>query len=121
VAPTRTETTATSGYTAGTYVGKLADQPVATYQGGLNDLKRTAPAPGDRLKTGTTAVRAYLRHLDSRRDQAPGDYTVQYNAPNGTSSQQYTLLLWKVGQNTPAVRPTVTPPPSPSPRTPPPD
>ncbi|MFF3380499.1 hypothetical protein ACFYXF_47075 [Streptomyces sp. NPDC002680] len=34
---------------------------------------------------------------------------VQYNTSNGTSSQQHTLLLRKVGQTTPAVRPTVSP------------
>ncbi|CAM5273421.1 hypothetical protein [Streptomyces canus] len=69
MAPAQAEPTDTPGYAAGTYVVKLADQPVAAYQGGLKDLKRTAPAQGDRLKTDTTAVRAYLRHLDSRRDE----------------------------------------------------
>ncbi|MEU1514915.1 S8 family serine peptidase [Streptomyces sp. NPDC005811] len=55
------------------YVVKLADPPVATYQGGLKGLARTAPSPGDRLKTGTNAVRAYLRHLDTRRDEILDD------------------------------------------------
>ncbi|MET8979981.1 S8 family peptidase [Streptomyces sp. NPDC004539] len=52
-----------------TYLVKLAEPPVATYQGGLKDLARTAPSPGARLKTDTSAVRAYLRHLDTRRDR----------------------------------------------------
>ncbi|WP_306457927.1 S8 family peptidase [Streptomyces sp. SA15] len=69
MAPAHADTTGNPGYRAGTYVVKLADQPVATYQGGVGGLKRTAPAPGDRLKTGTSAVGAYLRHLDSRRDE----------------------------------------------------
>ncbi|MFI5800215.1 protease inhibitor I9 family protein [Streptomyces sp. NPDC051677] len=55
------------------YLVKLADPPVATYQGGLKGLVRTAPSPGDRLKTGTNAVRAYLRHLDARRDEILDD------------------------------------------------
>ncbi|GCB47586.1 peptidase S8 and S53, subtilisin, kexin [Streptomyces sp. NL15-2K] len=73
MAPAHAETTENTGYRAGTYVVKLADQPVATYQGGVSGLKRTAPAPGDRLTTGTSAVRAYLRHLDSRRDSVLDD------------------------------------------------
>ncbi|MGW1273641.1 protease inhibitor I9 family protein, partial [Streptomyces sp. NPDC002491] len=51
------------------YLVKLADPPVAAYQGGLKGLKRTAPSPGDRLRTRTNDVRAYLRHLDVRRDE----------------------------------------------------
>jgi subtilisin family serine protease len=51
------------------YVVKLADPPVTTYQGGLKGLARTAPSPGNRLRTGTTAVKAYVRHLDTRRDE----------------------------------------------------
>ncbi len=42
----------------------------------------------------------------------PGDYDVyvlQSALPVGTTSQQYTLWSWKVGQGTPAVTPTVTP------------
>ncbi|MEV0224937.1 S8 family peptidase [Streptomyces sp. NPDC050704] len=102
LAPARAETADTPGYAAGTYVVKLADQPVATYQGGLKDLKRTAPAPGDRLRTGTNTVRAYLRHLDSRRDEVldevPGiqklykyDYTFNGFAAKLTARQAMEL------------------------------
>ncbi|MGI5423886.1 S8 family serine peptidase [Streptomyces sp. CA-179760] len=49
---------------------------------------------------------------DEHVDLPPGDYDVyvlQYILPAGTTSQQYTLWSWKVGQGTPAVTPTVTP------------
>ncbi|MFI9170032.1 S8 family serine peptidase [Streptomyces lincolnensis] len=49
---------------------------------------------------------------DEHVDLPPGDYDVyvlQYELPAGTTSQQYTLWSWKVGQGTPAVTPTVTP------------
>ncbi|WP_327723517.1 hypothetical protein [Streptomyces europaeiscabiei] len=49
---------------------------------------------------------------DEHVDLPPGDYAVyvlQYELPAGTTSQQYTLWSWKVGQGTPAVTPTVTP------------
>ncbi|WP_406197688.1 S8 family serine peptidase [Streptomyces europaeiscabiei] len=71
-----------------TYIVKLADAPVAAYEGGLPRLKRTAPAAGKRLDAGSTAVRSYVRHLDSRRDEVldavPGakklyDYDYTFN------------------------------------------
>ncbi|WSQ14297.1 S8 family serine peptidase [Streptomyces sp. NBC_01231] len=49
---------------------------------------------------------------DEHVDLPPGDYDVyvlQYELPAGTTSQQYTLWSWKVGQSTPAVTPTITP------------
>lgn len=49
---------------------------------------------------------------DEHVDLPPGDYDVyvlQYELPAGTTSQQYTLWSWKVGQGAPAVSPTVTP------------
>ncbi|WP_330346855.1 S8 family peptidase [Streptomyces sp. NBC_00582] len=55
------------------YVVKLAEPPVTTYQGGLKGLARTAPSPGNRLRTGTDAVKAYVRHLDDRRDEVLDD------------------------------------------------
>ncbi|WP_416969541.1 S8 family serine peptidase [Streptomyces sp. 4F14] len=51
-----------------TYVVKLADAPVAAYEGGLPGLRRTMPAPGERLDTASAATAEYLRHLDRRRD-----------------------------------------------------
>ncbi|MEU1517549.1 S8 family serine peptidase [Streptomyces sp. NPDC005811] len=56
------------GFSAGTYVVQLADAPVASYKGGLHGLRRTAPQPGSRLDSTSSAVRSYLRHLKERRD-----------------------------------------------------
>ncbi|MGW0706641.1 S8 family serine peptidase [Streptomyces sp. NPDC002643] len=75
-------------YGPGTYVVKLADAPVAAYEGGLPGLKRTAPKADRRLDTESDAVEDYLEHLDDRRDKVldavPGvrplyDYTYTFN------------------------------------------
>ena len=55
-------------YPAGTYLVKLADEPLATYGGGLRGLKGTAPAAGERLDVGSGAATSYLRYLEKRRD-----------------------------------------------------
>lgn len=55
-------------YSAGTYVVQLSDEPVATYEGGLPRLKQTAPESGKRFDADSGAVKNYLRHLDTRRD-----------------------------------------------------
>ncbi|SFO04099.1 PA domain-containing protein [Streptomyces sp. cf124] len=69
VAPTHADSTDVTGdHRDGTYIVKLADAPVAAYEGGLPRLRRTAPAPGERLDADAAAVRSYVRHLDSRRD-----------------------------------------------------
>ncbi len=69
------------------YVVKLDEPPVATYQGGLKGLARTAPSPGNRLKAGTNAVKAYVRHLDNRRDEVLDD------VPGVRKSYEYNYAL----------------------------
>ncbi|WEH16670.1 S8 family serine peptidase [Streptomyces sp. VNUA24] len=73
---------------AGTYIVKLADAPVAAYEGGLPRLKRTAPPAGGRLDADSATVRRYVAHLDDRRervlDTVPGveslyDYAYTFN------------------------------------------
>ncbi|MGW0709440.1 S8 family serine peptidase [Streptomyces sp. NPDC002643] len=59
-------------YDAGIYVIKLSAAPVAAYQGGVAGVKRTMPAPGDRLDAGSAAVRKYRNYLDDRRDKVLG-------------------------------------------------
>ncbi|MEH0416857.1 S8 family serine peptidase [Streptomyces sp. B21-083] len=59
-------------YEAGTYLVKLADEPLATYGGGVRGLKATAPAAGKRLDAGTGAAKSYLRYLERRRDAVLG-------------------------------------------------
>ncbi|MER7402010.1 S8 family serine peptidase [Streptomyces sp. NPDC000070] len=85
-------------YRAGTYVVKLANDPVATYEGGLPGLTRTAPDSGERLDADSRAAKEYLRHLDERRDDVldtvPGvrklydyDYTLNGFAARLTGKQ----------------------------------
>ncbi|WP_338897128.1 S8 family serine peptidase [Streptomyces sp. TG1A-60] len=73
---------------ADTYIVKLADAPVAAYEGGLPRLKRTAPATGRRLDADSAKVEKYVAHLDDRRervlDAVPGvetlhDYSYTFN------------------------------------------
>ncbi|MEV0223107.1 S8 family serine peptidase [Streptomyces sp. NPDC050704] len=59
-------------YPAGTYLVKLADEPLATYGGGLRGLKGTAAKAGKRLDAGSGAAKSYLRYLERRRDAVLG-------------------------------------------------
>ncbi|WP_327344671.1 protease inhibitor I9 family protein [Streptomyces europaeiscabiei] len=75
-------------YDDDTYIVKLADAPVAAYEGGLPRLKRTAPAAGRRLDADSATVEKYVAHLDDRRERilaaVPGveslyDYAYTFN------------------------------------------
>ena len=59
-------------YRTGTYLVKLAAEPLATYGGGLRGLKGTASAAGKRLDVGSGAAKSYLRYLERRRDAVLG-------------------------------------------------
>lgn len=76
------------GHGTDTYIVKLADAPVAAYEGGLPRLRRTAPLAGGRLDADSATVRTYVAHLDDRRervlDAVPGveslyDYAYAFN------------------------------------------
>lgn len=56
----------------GVFIVRLADAPVAAYDGGEPGLARTRPdtARGQRLDPDSPAVRAYQRHLEQQRDRA---------------------------------------------------
>jgi subtilisin family serine protease len=49
------------------YVVELAEDPVATYTGGVSGLARTRPAPGERLEPQSAAAKAYRKHLGTQR------------------------------------------------------
>ncbi|MDX2548631.1 S8 family serine peptidase [Streptomyces sp. WI04-05B] len=85
IAPTSTasDTNSTGGkgsYGDDTYIVKLADPPVAAYEGGLPRLQRTAPTAGKRLDADSATVEKYVAHLDDRRervlDAVPGVETL---------------------------------------------
>ncbi|HEY9409838.1 MAG TPA: S8 family serine peptidase [Jiangellaceae bacterium] len=80
--PTQTD------FRSGNYVVVLAEQPAATYDGGVHGLAATAPAEGERLKPASDAVRDYQAHLERRQEQVAASvgaelgyqYTVALNA-----------------------------------------
>ncbi|MEU9329663.1 S8 family serine peptidase [Streptomyces canus] len=55
-------------YPSGTYLVRLAEEPVASYTGGTDGLRATKPAQGKQLDIGTDSVRAYQEHLQKRRE-----------------------------------------------------
>jgi subtilisin family serine protease len=61
-AGTRTATTA--------YIVQLAEPPAVAYDGGLQGLPATAPAPGQRINPNSSAVRQYRSFLQRRHDDA---------------------------------------------------
>src|SRR5699024_8189637 len=54
------------------YIVRLAEAPLATYEGGVEGLSATSPqATGDaRLDATSEDSRAYLRHLAERQEEA---------------------------------------------------
>ncbi|AKJ29780.1 S8 family peptidase [Caldimonas brevitalea] len=51
------------------YIVQLSGPPAATYSGGVAGLAATRAAPGGTFRLGAPGVRAYLSHLDTRRNQ----------------------------------------------------
>ncbi|MGW4793215.1 S8 family serine peptidase [Nonomuraea sp. NPDC004297] len=53
-----------------TYIVRLAEEPVATYEGDVAGLARTKPADGEKIDTGSAEVTDYVGHLKGRNDAA---------------------------------------------------
>lgn len=51
------------------YIVQLAEQPVASYRGGVNGLRATIVAAGQRLDVSSTSARQYQSYLVRRQDQ----------------------------------------------------
>ncbi|MEV5176955.1 S8 family peptidase [Streptomyces flaveolus] len=72
---------------AGRYIVTLSDAPVALYQGGVAGFAGTAPKPGARVDTSTTAAHRYRDYLQDRQSEVAasvgakvrGRYTVVTN------------------------------------------
>ncbi len=75
-----------SDFNSGGYVVVLADQPAATYEGGVSGLARTAPADGERLQANSAAVRDYRAHLRQVQQDVADDVGVE-------PVHQYTVAL----------------------------
>ena len=94
----------TPGSAMGFYVVQLAEDPAATYEGGIEGLPATKPAHGQKLDGDDPKVVRYAAHLDSRHDavlQSVGggaklyDYRYVYNGFAAKLSEAQVALLEK--------------------------
>ncbi|MGP3533372.1 S8 family serine peptidase [Microbacterium sp. RD1] len=82
---------------SGQYIVLLEEAPAATYDGGVSNLRRTAPEEGEKLDVHARAVQEYSAYLDDRQQQVAAEagverdntYTVALNgfSANLTSAQ----------------------------------
>ncbi len=80
-----------TNFTAGRYIVTLADDAVATYDGGVNGFQATAPDPGEKLKPRDRAAKQYADYLAQQQKEvaASVDASVDYSytlAINGFSA-----------------------------------
>ncbi len=54
---------------AKTYIVQMRADPVAGYEGGVQGLAATRPAPGDKIRTNSQPVREYVEYLDRQHEQ----------------------------------------------------
>ena len=54
----------------GVYIVQMLNEPVVAYNGGINGLRPTRPAPGTKINPNSPAVVAYVNYLDSRHNDA---------------------------------------------------
>jgi subtilisin family serine protease len=77
------ESAAPVEYTDGVYVVQLADDPIATYDGGVSGLDATTPAEGETIDFGAAAVEEYGDFLAGERadviDEFDVDALVEYD------------------------------------------
>ncbi len=70
---------------------KLADPPVASYEGGIPGYARTKPLPGRKLNLNAPAARAYGRYLGDRR--ANFRSWLRSNAPRAQVVREYSVVF----------------------------
>ena len=54
----------------GIYIVQMLNDPVVAYNGGINGLRPTKPAQGNKINPNSAAVRAYVSYLDARHTDA---------------------------------------------------
>ncbi|QJD98765.1 S8 family serine peptidase [Massilia forsythiae] len=69
------------------YIVQLVDKPVASYNGGVNGLSATQPAPGQRLDLASQDVSIYNTYLVQKQS------TVQAAVPNAPILYNYSVVL----------------------------
>lgn len=60
-------------FEAGRYIVVMRDEPVAAYDGGVQGLAETEPAPGTPYRPGSPEAKAYRSHLKAQQKQARQD------------------------------------------------
>lgn len=70
---------------------KLADPPIASYEGGIQDIPRTKPLPGQKLDLTSDAARQYGNYLASKR-QNYKDF-LQGKAPRAQVIREYSVVF----------------------------
>ncbi|NNH24316.1 S8 family peptidase, partial [Pseudokineococcus marinus] len=83
---------AATDFTDGRYVVTLAQEPAATYEGGVAGLAATAPEEGEKLDAGSREVQRYQRFLERQQedvaDAVDAEPEYQYTAAvNGFSAE----------------------------------
>ncbi|RWZ64754.1 serine protease [Labedella populi] len=80
-APTPFAQSGKTTFDAGRYVVTLADDPAATYDGGVSGFDATKPDPGGRLNPGATDVTEYTDYLAAEQEDvaAEVDATIDYS------------------------------------------
>lgn len=73
-------------YESGNYIVILAEQPAATYEGGVRGLAATAPVEGESLRAEAAPVRSYREHLEARQADVAASVDAEI-------SRQYTVAL----------------------------
>lgn len=76
-----------TSFEPGRYIVQLADEAASTYEGGTQQLQRTAPEAGDQLDAESAEVEAYSAHLEQRQSDAAAEvgadviynYTLAFN------------------------------------------
>lgn len=71
---------------SGNYVVVLAEQPAATYDGGVSGLSATEPDKGEGLRSQSSAVREYREHLKNKQKDVA-------NTVDAEPEQQYTVSI----------------------------
>lgn len=66
-APTTPGANGQTKFSPGRYIVTLADNAVATYDGGVSGLAPTKPTEGDQLNSARTGARKYSRYLESKQ------------------------------------------------------
>ncbi|MEU3985573.1 S8 family serine peptidase [Streptomyces sp. NPDC026672] len=79
--------------TSGHYLVTLADRPIATYDGGVDGIAATKPAPGADLDTTTTAAKRYRARLEGRQTTVARSVGAEVGRHYAVTTDTFTTTL----------------------------